>query len=346
MSVSESAASTAQSSSTASIVVVGAIVAVVVIIGIAVARVLGVARRLHHAGRRGREVSAAAQSANAAENQHPLTTFNREGHAGDPINMQIVGSNGQLGASFAAAGWYRADEIDLVTSARISVDSVLGRRYTTAPVSNLYLFGRKEDYAFERPGRNVRQRDHVRFWNTGQVAEDGRPIWIGSATRDVKVELSHTNHLPTHGISPDLDAERALVISELAQSGFVVAEGDRPGFGKETQGKNGGGDPYFTDGLVAVLTLANVWTQPLATQVRGPLGARIAQAVERTTRWRLPKAGLARADAEVARLKRGVARDVARDVERDVERHESRAVHAAHSEEASATPIASPPTTE
>ena len=123
--------------------------------------------------------------------------------------MQVVGSNGQLGASFAAAGWYRADEIDLVTSTRISVDSALGRAYSTAPVSNLYLFGRKEDYAFERPGPNVRERDHIRFWNTGQVGPDGRPIWIGSATKDVKVELSRTNHLPTHGISPDLDAERA-----------------------------------------------------------------------------------------------------------------------------------------
>ena len=74
-----------------------------------------------------------------------------------------------LAASFAAAGWYRADEIDLVTSLRISVDSVFGRKYSTAPVSNLYLYGRKEDYAFERPGKNVRQRDHVRFWNTGRT---------------------------------------------------------------------------------------------------------------------------------------------------------------------------------
>jgi hypothetical protein len=119
----------------------------------------------------------------------------------------------------------------------------------------------------------------------------------------VKVELSHTNHLPTHGISPDLDAERALVLSELAQSGYIVAEGERPGFGKETRGVNGGGDPYYTDGEVAILTLANVWTLPLATQVRSPLGARIAQTAARMLRWRLPKEGLARAESEFARLK-------------------------------------------
>jgi LssY C-terminus len=301
MSVSQSA-STAQSTSSGVFVVAGIVAAAMVVVGVAVARVLSVRRKLHHAGRAGRDVSAATQTVSASANEHPLTTFNREGHAGDPLNMQVVGSNGQLGASFAAAGWYRADEIDFVTSTRISVDSVMGRAYSTAPVSNLYLFGRKEDYAFERPGPNVRERDHIRFWNTGQVGPDGRAIWIGSATKDVKVELSHTNHLPTHGISPDLDAERALVLSELAQSGYVVTEGERPGFGKETRGENGGGDPYYTDGQVAILTLANVWTHPLATQVRGPLGARIAQALERALRWRLPKEGLTRAESEFARL--------------------------------------------
>lgn len=280
-------------------VVASVIVVIVVVLAIAaLVRVLVVRRRLRRASRRGREVSAQVPT-----DGMPLTTFNREGRPGDPINMQIIATNGQLGASFVSARWYRADEIDLVTSARISVDSVLGRAYSTAPVSNLYLYGRREDYAFERPGHTVRQRDHIRFWDTGRTADDGRPIWVGSATKDVKVELSRTNHLPTHGISPDLDAERELVVSDLAQTGFVVAESVRPGFGKETHGANGGGDPYFTDGQVAVLTLANIWTLPLASQVRSPLGATIARGLARVVRGRLPKAGRDRAAREVERLK-------------------------------------------
>jgi hypothetical protein len=284
---------------------IGGVIIVVVVVLAMVARILAVRRRLRIHSQRGREVSASASAPeHLSVSGRPLTTFNRAGKPGDPINMQLVGSNGQLGASFAAAGWYRADEIDLVTSARISADSVLGRRYSTAPVSNLYLYGRKEDYAFERPGRNVRQRDHIRFWNTGRASDDGRPIWIGSATRDVRVELSHTNHLPTHGISPDLDAERELVVSELAQTGYLIADGVGPGFGVETHGVNGGGDPFFTDGQVAALTLADVWTSPLATQVRSPLGAKIAQTMERGIRGRLPQQGLDRAAREVERLKR------------------------------------------
>jgi hypothetical protein len=232
-----------------------------------------------------------------------VTSFNRYGQPGDPVNVECIGTDGQVGAAFAAAGWYRADEIDLVTSARICVDSVLGRKYTTAPVSNLYLFGHKEDLAFERPGPNVRQRDHIRFWKTSRSHTDGRPIWVGSGTEDTKVELSKTNHLPTHCISPELDAERSLVVSELAQTGYLVAESTRPGFGKETHGYNGGGDPYITDGQVAVLTLADVWTSPLATQVRSPLGARLAQGFEGLIHRRLPKGGLERAERELEHLR-------------------------------------------
>jgi LssY C-terminus len=248
--------------------------------------------RLRHASQPGRSVSAEVSSTTAT----PLTTINRSGRAGDPINIQISGTDGQIGAAFASAGWYRADEIDFITSVRISADSLLGRKYSTAPVSNLYLYGRKEDMAFERPGSNVRMRDHIRIWNTGQNGEDKRPTWIGSVTKDIKVELSRTDYLPTHGIGPDLDSERTLLVSALAKTGFVVKETTRPGFGKETQGVNGGGDPYFTDGQVVVLTLANVPTLPLATQVRGPFIARIAKTLSKATRWRLPQAGLERAE--------------------------------------------------
>jgi LssY C-terminus len=265
---------------------------------LALAHILSTRRKLRHASHAGRAISAKVSSTGL-----PLTTFNHSGNPGDPINMQICGTNGQIGAAFATAGWYRADEIDFITSVRISIDSILGRAYSTAPVSNLYLFGRKEDLAFERPGHTVRQRDHIRLWNTSRSGDNGRPIWIGSATKDVKVELSRTNHLPTHGIAPDLDGERDLVVSELAQTGFLIEDTTCPGFGEETHGFNGGGDPYFTDGQVAVLALAHIRTSPLATQVRSPLGARIVRYVAGFLRHRLPEAGLNRAASEQDHLK-------------------------------------------
>ena len=268
-------------------------ITVILIPLVALPYIFSVMQKMRHKSKPGREASASVSSTDT-----PLTTFNRHGQPGDPINIQFLGTDGQIGATFAAAGWYRADEIDFITSARICADSVFGRAYSTAPVSNLYLYGRKEDMAFERPGQNVRQRDHIRIWNTGRKGTDKRPIWIGSVTKDTKVELAKTNHLPTHHISPDVDAERALAVSELTQTGFVVGETTRPGFGKATQGVNGGGDPYFTDGQVAVITLANVWTSPLAAQVHSPLGARIVKTFAGLVRNRLPEAGRERASRE------------------------------------------------
>lgn len=288
-----------QALSQANPLLLAGIALLVVLLLAAVARVLAVLARLRREERPGRQASAGLPAADL-----PLTSFNRKGKPGDPVNVEIAATAGQIGAAFAAAGWYRADEIDLVTSVRISVDSVLGRRYSTAPVSNLYLYGRKEDLAFERPGRSVRERDHIRLWTSGRDAPDGRPIWVGGATRDTKVELARTNHLPTHQIAPDLDAERDLIVSELAQTGFVVEDGWRPGFGKETRGTNGTGDPWFTDGRVAVLTLANIWVPIVSTQVRGALGARLARTWAGLWRWRLPRRGRERAQRERARVRR------------------------------------------
>ncbi len=77
------------------------------------------------------------------------------------------------------------------------------------PVSNLFLFGRKADLAFEKPlGDSPRERHHVRFWRT-EKTHAGRPAWIGSAAFDIGVELSRTTGQVTHHISPDSDAERA-----------------------------------------------------------------------------------------------------------------------------------------
>ncbi len=91
-----------------------------------------------------------------------------------------------------AAGWYPADPITLRTSIEIIGSVLLDRPYRNAPVSNLYYLGRREDLAFEKPiGTSADRRNHVRFWEALKQGEEGRPVWLGSATRDMGVELSH-----------------------------------------------------------------------------------------------------------------------------------------------------------
>ncbi|MFI5274380.1 MAG: LssY C-terminal domain-containing protein [Ktedonobacterales bacterium] len=267
-------------------------VALVIAVLLFIVRVVRTLLALRRTSAPGRRVSAAESGT------HPLTNFNRAGIVSDPLNITVVATGAQLAAAFAAAGWYRADELVLITSIRISLDALLNRKYSSAPVSTLYLYGRGQDYAFERPGSSVRERDHIRFWDTAQRGKDGRPIWIGGATKDIAVEFSPATHFPTHRIAPDVDAERAQVVHDLTATGWVIAQSWEPGFGHPVEMKNATNDPWHTDGQIAALTLASVPVlAPISQNIRGPVGGSVARAVARLLRWRLPQAGRARARA-------------------------------------------------
>lgn len=268
------------------LLVVGAGALVLLLALLFAIHVAGTLRRLDEESREGRRVSAEMRTT------HPLTNFTRNGRPSDPMNLHIVATESQLATAFISAGWYRADEIRLITALRISVSAILGTKYSTAPVSNLYLFGRHQDIAFQRPGRNVRMRDHVRFWESDERSRDDRPIWLGSATEDIDVEISSVTHLPTHKIAADVDKERALVVRDLIASGWVTNRASVAGFGAETALKNASGDEYYTDGQIAVLTLADVPVLlPFPTQVRGERWGRVSQAAVNAFRWTLPRLG-------------------------------------------------------
>ena len=144
-----------------------------------------------------------------------------DGHPGDPINIGLVGSESEIVRAMTKAGWYPADKITLASSVRIAADTVLRRPDDDAPVSNLFLFGRKQDLAFEQPLKGgPGKRHHVRFWLWDQLYE-GRQGWFGAATYDTSVGLSHTTGQVTHHIAPDVDAERDRLVSELQQAGVA-----------------------------------------------------------------------------------------------------------------------------
>jgi len=185
----------------------------------------------------------------------PRITLTSDGHPGDPVNIAIEGEEEALVRAMHAAGWYPADPITLGSSVRIVVDSVVRKPDDEAPVSNLFLFGRKQDLAFELPvGNSPRQRHHVRFWRRDKL-KDGRPVWFGSATFDERVGLSHANGQVTHHIGPDVDAERDLIMAGLQKAGWAQDEYYVNGFHKERQGRNGGGDLWRTDGRLGAVVL-------------------------------------------------------------------------------------------
>jgi len=185
----------------------------------------------------------------------PRVTQTANGIHGDPVNLALVGSEPELVRAMIAAKWYAADPITLHSSLRIAVDSVVRRPDEEAPVSDLFLFGRKQDLAFEQPvGNSPRQRHHVRFWRWDRAVES-RPVWFGAATFDERVGLSHTTGQITHHIGPDVDAERGRILSEVQEAGQAQEVYYMDAFHQELQGKNGGGDPWHTDGRLGVVVI-------------------------------------------------------------------------------------------
>ena len=129
----------------------------------------------------------------------PGITHTGAGIPGDPLNVALIGTETDVKRIMLAAKWYPADPLTLRSCLEIADAAVLKRPYDDAPVSNLYLFGRKEDLAFEQPvGDNPRKRHHVRFWRSEKTDPDGRPVWVGSATYDERVGLSRTTGQVTH----------------------------------------------------------------------------------------------------------------------------------------------------
>lgn len=193
------------------------------------------------------------------ERHHPALgspqqlTSTEAGIPGDPVNLFIVGSGEALRTALLRQGWFSADPVTVRSGLKIAEDAALGKPYSQAPVSPLFLFGRRQDLAFEKPvGNNPRERHHVRFWLAAAKDAQGRPAWWGAATFDRSVGLSHTTGEVTHHIAPGVDAERDLILSDLQTAGFAGIS-HRDGFQK-ISGKNGGGDFWQSDGKLGIAT--------------------------------------------------------------------------------------------
>lgn len=186
----------------------------------------------------------------------PMVTRTGSGIPGDALNVGLVGSKEDILRAMQAAGWFPADPITLRTSVEIIGSVVLDRPDRDAPVSPLYYQGKKEQLAFEKPdGRSADKRHHVRFWLILEKGTEDRPVWLGSVTFDRGVGLSHDTGQVTHHIGPDIDAERDLLMRDLRNAEMVQTFFQISGTGPTLLGRNGEGDPYYTDGEIDIASL-------------------------------------------------------------------------------------------
>jgi hypothetical protein len=222
----------------------------------------------------------------------PMVTLTAQGIPGDPINVGLVGNDKDVLCAMQAAGWYPADRVTLRSSIEIAGSVVLDRPYHDAPVSPLYYLGRREDLAFEKPsGRSPDHRHHVRFWKVLEQGEEKRPVWLGDATFDRGVGISHYTGAITHHIDADIDAERLRLTTDLEAAGMVDAKYQVTGIGPTVAGRNGGGDLYYTDGEVWILRLveacqkranpATIIPSPPATELKDQIWQAVAEALRK-----------------------------------------------------------------
>ena len=220
----------------------------------------------------------------------PMVTRTAQGIPGDPINVGLIGDKLDVLCAMRAAGWYPADPVTLRSSIEIAGSVLLDRPYHDAPVSPLFYLGRHEDFAFEKPaGASADRRHHVRFWKVLDQGQENRPVWLGDATFDRGVGVSHYTGAITHHISADIDAERSLLAADLEAAQVVDAKYQVTGIGVTLDGRNGGGDSYYTDGEVWILRLvvacqkrttpAEIIPSPMATEIKDQIWHAVANAL-------------------------------------------------------------------
>jgi hypothetical protein len=174
----------------------------------------------------------------------PRVTHAPNGVPGDPVNVAFIGSEQDLHLCLISAKWAPADPITLKSSVRIVGDTVFRRSYIDAPVSNLLLWGRKQDFAFERAvGKDPRQRHHVRFWRADKVDALKRPLWFGAATYDTRVGFKQRTVKLTHHIAPDVDTERDKLLRDVKETGDLVDLFWIDGFHDKLKGKTAAAIP-------------------------------------------------------------------------------------------------------
>jgi len=186
----------------------------------------------------------------------PCCATNRGGNRlGDPLNVVLVGDGPDIFAALTRRGWHPTEQTYAAAIWRTIRSFLFRSRYRYSPVSPLYVFGRSQDIAAQKPRGTIQLRNHARLWLT-PIRFRRKTVWIAQISRDIGVRFILRIPPTTHKIDPDVDEARAGLIQDLAYSqalarfAFVKGVGAAP---QDNQRMNLTGDPYFTDGLRAVL---------------------------------------------------------------------------------------------
>ncbi len=187
----------------------------------------------------------------------PRRVSDNEGHLGDMVNFLILGTEQDMRQTFTAAGWVQVDRTTKDAILHGLLATLSKEDYTAMPMSELYLFGRAQDFgmAHAEPFQVVASRNHLRLWKA-PFEVNGETLWVGAATHDIGFEKDDRNGGVTHKIDPDIDKERAYVGESLGATGFVkrIAFMMPRNPVKDSRTATGGG--FRTDGRILAMAVA------------------------------------------------------------------------------------------
>ena len=186
-------------------------------------------------------------------------TRTTEGVLSDPINLAFDGPERDLHVAMRRAGWALAEERTLASAWSMIRSTLLRRSYPAAPVSDLYLMGRRHDFTYQQEvGGTTAKRHHVRFWRMPRdfVLPGGyRADWLAAGTYDRAVGFSFFTLQITHRIDENIDVERDYVIDTVRYADPQIEVEMIEDFSTAYHHRNGQGDRIRTDGDLPVIDI-------------------------------------------------------------------------------------------
>jgi LssY-like putative type I secretion system component LssY len=180
------------------------------------------------------------------------------GNPGDLVNFVLVGTEDQVTSAFKAAGWIVADKTNKEAVVSAILATLQKNVYVAVPMSMLYLFGRSQDYGYERAEAVMvaAQRNHFRIWKSPFQTPQNQPVWVGAGTHDVGIEKDQrSENAITHKIDQDVDNERDFIGATLQQAGQVEAMSYMTRSNPIKSAKTATGGDIKSDGRVLVIVL-------------------------------------------------------------------------------------------
>ncbi|HZI42381.1 MAG TPA: LssY C-terminal domain-containing protein, partial [Gemmatimonadaceae bacterium] len=181
------------------------------------------------------------------------TTENGRGTE-DPLNFVLIGTPDDVFPSLARADWHVAEVLQGPSALRTFWSYFFGGRYRYAPISAVYLFGRRQDMSLQKTRETARERNHLRIWGTS-LSLEGKRVWVGQISRDIGLSFSWSKFV-AHEVDPDVDEARNYLLQDmlrtqrLSRFGWVKGVGRTPSSAPRYMDD---GTPFFTDGLRAVM---------------------------------------------------------------------------------------------